>query len=427
MYKTSNTIIDTNTFLKTSYGKTVLDNGLRIVTEHLPYIKSISIGFWINVGSRDELEENNGISHFLEHMVFKGTRDFSAKQIALQIEGFGGYINAFTGKETTSYYVKILDDQLKRAVDVLSQLVLYPLLRKNDIEKEKFVVLEEIKNIEDDPEDLIHDVFDKNLFLNNSVGYPVIGNSENVLKFTRQDLIEHLKKFYNPENMVIAAAGNINHNKFVDLIATYFLNKDFTRINRIQNRIKPKESTNNVIKIEKPIQQTHICTGTKSYSIKSKYRFALTLMNTLLGEGMSSRLFQNIREKYGFTYSIGSFLNYFEDTGSFGVYAGTDKKHVETTLNLINKELEKIKKYPISQSELSRVKAQVKGTMMLSLENMSTRMMRLATNEIYFNDYFSIESLIEKVDLVSAEEIQAVANRIIDINNFTTVIFSPTI
>ncbi len=425
MNKTSDTVIDIHTFPKTSYNKTVLDSGLRIVTESLTHIKSISIGFWINVGSRDESEDTNGISHFLEHMVFKGTKDYSAKQIALQIEGFGGYINAFTGKETTCYYVKILDEQLTRAVDVLCQLVLYPLLKENDIEKEKFVVIEEIKNIEDDPEDLIHDVFDKNLFHNNSIGYPVIGNSVNIKKFTRQDLLNHMTKFYSPENMVIAAAGNIDHKKFVDLIEKSFGKKGFPKNNLKNQRITPQKNTKNCIKVEKPIQQAHICTGIKSYGIKSKYRYTLTLMNTLLGEGMSSRLFQNIREKYGFSYSIGSFLNFFEDTGSFGVYTGTDKKHIEISLELINKELEKIKKIPLSNNELNRVKAQVKGTMMLSLENMSTRMMRLATNEIYFNDYISIESLINKIESVSIDDIQKVANKILEIEDFTTVIFIP--
>lgn len=425
MNKTSENSYNTHKIYQTTFNKTTLENGLRIVTESIPQVKSISIGFWINVGSRDESKSSNGISHFLEHMVFKGTKDYSVKQIATQIEGYGGYINAFTGKETTCYYVRILDEQIKRAVDVLSQLTLYPLIKETDIEKEKSVVLEEIKNIEDDPEDLIHDVFDKNLFLDNPIGYPVIGSSDNVKNITRKDLFEHLNKFYIPQNMVIAAAGNINHEKFVELVSSYFLNKRASNGSLARKRIVPKKSAIDVIKQVKPIQQAHICTGTRSYSIRSKHRFALMLLNTMVGEGMSSRLFQNIREKYGFTYTIGSFLNFFEDTGCFGVYTGTDKDHIDVSIELIYKELQKLVNNPISNAELNRVKSQVKGTMILSLENMSTRMMRLATNEIYFNDYISVESTLNKIESVTADEVQSVAKNIFDIDKFTTVIFTP--
>lgn len=426
MNRTSEISGNTLKFHQTIYNKSTLDNGLRIVTESIPQVKSISIGFWINVGSRDESKTTNGISHFLEHMVFKGTKDFTAKQIATQIEGYGGYINAFTGKETTCYYVRILDEQLKRALDVLSQLTLYPLIKEDEIEKEKLVVLEEIKNIEDDPEDLIHDVFDKNIFLENPIGYPVIGSSDNVQNFTREDLIQHLNKFYVPQNMVIAAAGNINHEEFVEIVSSYFNDKRKNGILR-HKRIVPKKSAVDVIKQVKPIQQAHICTGIRSYSIRSKHRYALMLLNTLVGEGMSSRLFQNIREKYGFAYTIGSFLNFYEDTGSFGVYTGTDKNHIEISIELINKELKKLIQNPVSRAELNRVKSQVKGTMILSLENMSTRMMRLATNEIYFKDYISVESILNQVDSVTSDEIQSIAKNIFDIDKFTTVVFTPNL
>lgn len=407
------------------YKKTILSNGLRIVTETVPNVHSISIGIWIKVGSRDETLQTNGISHFLEHMLFKGTKSFSAKQIATQIEGYGGYLNAWTGKEATCLYAKILDENLDKTVDILCELILYPKIITEDIEKERFVIIEEIKNIEDDPEDYIYEVYDRTLFGNNSLGYPVIGNADNVTKFKRNDLLRHLKKYYFPENIVVAAAGNVKHDELVQLISKYFERK-FPEYNHSEiKRVSPKKALKRFLKEEKPIQQAHICSGTISYGIKSIYRHPLTLMNTLIGEGMSSRLFQNIREKYGFSYSIGSFLNFYSDSGSFGVYSSTDKKHVDASLELLYKELEKIKNIPVSEAELNRAKMQVKGTMLLGLENMSNRMMRLGSNEIYFDEYLTIESIMQKIDSVTQDDIQEVANKIINLEKFTSVIFIP--
>ncbi len=407
------------------YKKTTLDNGIRIITETIPYVHSVSVGFWINTGSCNEPRKLNGISHFIEHMAFKGTNKYSAAQIAKQIEGYGGYLNAFTGKEATCYYSKILDEHVPRTVDVLSELVFNPILKVEDIEKEKMVVLEEIKNIEDDPEEYIHDYFDKVLFKNHSAGNPVIGTAKNVSGFQRDEIFSYLKRHYRPDNIIVAAAGNIDHNELVSLVdktSSAFKSEKHVSTKRKSSKVISKY---NLVQEDKPIQQAHICLGNISYSIKSKYRYPLVIMNTLIGEGMSSRLFQNIREKYGFSYTIGSFLNMLSDIGSFGVYSGTDKKNIQKSIDLIFKEFDNLKKYPVKNSELKRVKSQVKGTIMLSLESMSSRMMRLATSEIYFNEYFTLDSIIKQIDGVTSDDILEVANNILDKDKFTIVVFSP--
>lgn len=408
------------------YQKTVLDNGIRIVTEKIPHFRSVTIGFWLMVGSRNEASNVNGITHFLEHMVFKGTKTYSASQIARRVESYGGFLNAFTGKENTCFYGKVLDKHLDKAVDVLSELILYPLLKPKDIEKEKSVVLEELKNIEDDPEDFINDVFEKSLFGNHPLGHPVIGTSSNIQSFDRPSLVKYLQKHYTPKNIIIAAAGNVNHDELVKMVERQFKNLQPNNRAVIRN-ISPKLlSKGKYIEEEKPIQQAHIYLGTNSYSIKSPHRHALIVLNTMLGEGMSSRLFQNVREKYGFAYNIFSFINLLSDCGDFGVYIGTNKENINTSIDLIKKELYKLKSKPVSIAELYRTKEQVKGSMMLSLESTTNRMMRLGTTEIYFNKYSTLDEITGRIEAVTADEIYEVANKIFDTDNFVTVVFSPT-
>ncbi len=408
------------------YQKTVLDNGIRIVTEKIPHFRSVTIGFWLMVGSRNEASNVNGITHFLEHMVFKGTKTYSASQIARRVESYGGFLNAFTGKENTCFYGKVLDKHLDKAVDVLSELILYPLLKPKDIEKEKSVVLEELKNIEDDPEDFINDVFEKSLFGDHPLGHPVIGTSNNIQRFNRPSLVEYLHQHYTPKNIIIAAAGNVNHDELVKMVERQFKNLQPNNRAVIRN-ISPKLlSKGKYIEEEKPIQQAHIYLGTNSYSIKSPHRHALIVLNTMLGEGMSSRLFQNVREKYGFAYNIFSFINLLSDCGDFGVYIGTNKENITTSIDLIKKELYKLKSKPVSNAELYRTKEQVKGSMMLSLESTTNRMMRLGTTEIYFNQYSTLDEITGRIEAVTADEIYEVANKIFDTDNFVTVVFSPT-
>ncbi len=404
-----------------NYRKTTLPNGVRVVTEEIPYVRSVSVGVWIDTGSRDEDEYNNGITHFIEHIVLKGTQRFSNQQIARSLESVGGYMNAFTTKEHTCFYARILDEHLNKAIDVISDLVQYPLIDPKEVEKEKHVILEELKNIEDDPDDIIHEYFDQKVYYHHPLGFPVIGKAENIKRFTRRDLLSYLEKHFLPKKMVIAAAGNLKHENLVEMVFKYF-NRDGRmniKINRIQGprRAKPQREV-----IEKPIQQVYICMGTLSCSVKSNMRYPLLVMNTLLGDGMSCRLFQNVREKYGFAYAVYSFANLMSDTGSFGIYVGTDNKNIERSISLIYKELEKLKAKPVSVSELNRTKSQMKGNMMLGLENMSNRMIRLGSGELYFGRYIPLDELIRCIDEVNQDQLYEVANDVLNVEKFSTVI-----
>ena len=409
---------------ESTYQKTVLSNGIKVVTEEIPYVRSVSVGLWVNVGSRDEDEKSNGISHFVEHMVFKGTKHFSSQQIARSMESVGGYLNAFTSKENTCFYARALDEHLPHAIEILSDLVQFPLFDATELEKEKYVVVEEIKNIEDDPDDVIHDYFDKRLFPKHSLGFPVIGTANTVSNIKRDDLSNHIKKYYTSQRFVIAVAGNLKHAEVVKLIEKHFQKPKFHNDTKKREQATKRMHTGSQ-SYEKPIQQAHVCLGTLGYGIKDRNRYPLLILNALLGEGMSSRLFQNIREKYGFAYTIYSFANYLSDTGNFGVYVGTDKKNVQRCLELIHKELDKLVSKPISRTELLRTKEQLKGNMMLSLENMSSRMMRLGSGELYFNDFIPLSEIVRKVDAVNVDQVQEVARKLFKRETFTTVIFNP--
>jgi predicted Zn-dependent peptidase len=369
--------------------------------------------------------KTNGISHFIEHMVFKGTTKRSVKEIARSIESVGGYLNAFTGKEHTCYYARVLDEHTELAVDVLADLVLNATVPAKDLEKEKGVVIEELKNTEDDPDDIIHDYFDKALFGSHPLGYPVIGTESNLRSFTREDLIKYIRKNYVPSRMVLSAAGNISHDKLVALAEKHF----GTTRNRSHasgaERKKPQMYHPEKKDFRKPIQQAHICIGNQAWSIKSKHRYPTLVLNTLLGDGMSSRLFQNIREKYGFAYSVYSYATLMSDAGVFSAYIGTDKQHIDTSTELILKEFEKLRTKPVGKAELGRTKAQLKGSMMLSLESIPNRMMRLGTSELYFEDVNPIDGIIRQIDGVQEDDIQAIANELFRTDRLSKVVIHP--
>ena len=410
--------------LDTSYQKTILPNGITVVTEEIPYVLSISIGVWVNVGSRDESDTNNGISHFVEHMVFKGTKHFDAQGIAQSMESVGGYLNAFTSKEHTCFYARTLDKHIARAVEVLSDMVQFPLFDEKEMKKEKQVVIEEIKNIEDDPDDLIHDYFERSIYPKHSLGYPVIGTPENIEGMTKGKLFSHLQKFYTPEKMIVSAAGNLKHSELIKLVEKHFKTIQH-RNGKSQRSQTSRQLKAGVQRYEKPITQAHVCLGTHGLGVKDKQRYPMLVLNTLLGEGMSSRLFQNIREKYGFAYTVYSFASFLSDAGSFGVYVGTDKNNVNNCIELIYKELNKLKLKPVSRDEIKRTKEQLKGSMMLSLENMSSRMLRLGSGELYFGKLIPLSDIVKKIDAVNVDQIQDVANKIFDTDKFATIIFNP--
>jgi predicted Zn-dependent peptidase len=409
----------------TNYRKTVLDNGIRVVSESFPHVRSISIGVWSNVGSRDESEIQNGISHFLEHMVFKGTSKRNVREIAQSLESLGGYLNAFTTKEQTCFYARVLDANLPEAMDVIADLLLNATFRSEELEKERLVVIEELRNAEDDPEDIIHDYFEKALFPHHSLGFPIIGTEANLLRFQREDLRKHLVTQYLPSRIVVAAAGHIDHAELVRLTGRYF---GRLRLNSTQQKRAPgpqRTAAPSTREFPRPIKQAHVCLGTIGYSIKHRDRYPLVVLNALLGEGMSSRLYQTIREKYGYAYSVYSFVSLLSDTGLFGGYIGTDKKNIESALDLFHRELVKLRTRPVSKAELDRTKSQIKGSMMLGLENMSSRMMRLGSSELYFERYQSLDAIMKKLDAVTPEAVKRVAEDLFDREAFTTVVIRP--
>lgn len=408
------------------YHKTVLDNGIRIVSETIPHVRSVSLGVWADVGSRDEKPDQNGISHLLEHMVFKGTRKRSVRDIAQSLESLGGYLNAFTTKEQTCFYARVLDTNVPEAMDVLSDIILHPTFKAEELEKEKLVVIEELKNSEDDPEDIIHDYFEKAIFPHHSLGYPIIGTEENLRRFRRDDLVSHVAFHYHPSRIVVAAAGNVDHARLVKMTQKYF---GGLRLGTVQRKRLPGPTRGirpAYREYPRPINQAHVSLGTVAYSINHPDRYPLLVMNALLGEGMSSRLYQTIREKHGYAYSVYSFVNLLSDTGIFGTYIATDKKNIDNAITLVHKELQRLVKTPVSGAELRRTKSQIKGTMMLGLENMSSRMMRLGSSELYFEKYIPLDNIIKSVDAVTSEGIQRTAADVFDRRRFSTVVIRPS-
>jgi len=408
------------------FQKTVLDNGIRVVSERIPSVRSASIGVWADVGSRDESASRNGITHFLEHMVFKGTRNRSVTDIARSLESLGGYLNAFTTKEHTCFYARVLDIHLTQAMDVLSDLVLHATFKRAELEKEKLVVIEELKNAEDSPEDIIHDYFDKALFPRHPLGFPIIGTEENLRRFGQDDLRAYVSHHYRSGRMVVAAAGNVDHARLVQLVERFFrgIPSGRGRGGRPQG---PTRSTKPVLaEFARPINQAHICLGTIAYGIRHRDRFPLLVMNALLGEGMSSRLYQTIREKHGLAYTVYSYITMLSDTGVFGAYLGTDRKNIENATELVYHELERLKTKPVSRAELARTQSQIKGTMMLGLENMSSRMMRLGSSELYFGTFSSLDSILKRIEAVTPEAVHRVANRLFRQQELSAVIIRPS-
>ena len=405
------------------FNKTTLPNGLRIITESIPSVRSVSVGVWVFTGSRNESPELAGISHFIEHMVFKGTKKRRMHQIANRLESVGGYLNAFTGKEYTCYFARALDEHLPRAIDVVCDLILQPTFPEKELVREKDVVLEEIKMYEDVPEDLIFDRFESIVYKDDSLGRPVIGFPETVQSFSRQDLIDYMETNYTPDKTVISVAGNVDHEKVVKLVEKAF--QDSARSMGAQrfkkaNGYKPLDYEE-----KRAIQQAHLVLGTRGLSIHNNQRIVLTVLNTILGGGMSSRLNQNIREKYGYCYNIYSFVNMHSDTGDFGIYMGTDSAKVNHAQKLIQRELDKLMQEKVSSRKLGQAINQVKGSLMLGLESMSNRMMRIARQELYFERYFTLDEVLDAVEGVTSDQICTLAQDLFKHNAFSRVVLQP--
>jgi len=404
------------------YQKAVLHNGIRIVTEKIPYLRSVSIGIWINSGSRDEEDINSGISHFLEHLAFKGTEKRSARQIAFEMDSISGQIDAFTSREYTCYSAKVLDEHLPVAIDLLSDILLNSTLKPADIDKERQVILEEFKFVEDNPADYIYDLLYQSVWSSHPLGRSILGNHESIEKIDRNKLVTHLDNHYIPKNIIIAAAGNIDERRLNELLENAFgsLNK-----NASSSREAPPEIKRNFIVKERELEQVHFCLGTKGLRSADENRFEGYLLNTILGGSMSSRLFQKIREDYGLAYSIHSFISPYADTGLLGIYAGTSAEFFEKVLKMSLEEFKKLMTVKVSADELKKAKEQLKGNLMLSLESSSSRMNQLAKQEMYFERFFSLDEIIDEIEKVTEEKIQRLANRLLDNSFFNLAVLGP--
>jgi predicted Zn-dependent peptidase len=387
--------------------RAVLPNGFRIVTESMPYVRSVSLGIWIGSGSRVERVPENGLSHFIEHMVFKGTNTRSSEEIAKSVDSVGGGLDAFTSKELVSFNTKVLDEHLPFAFDVLSDLVLNPLFREEDIEKEKGVILEEIKMEADQPEFVLHEAFIGNFWKGHGLGRPILGTKETVKKFTREMLIDYYDRIYTPENITITAAGNLEHHEIVRLVESRFAG--LKKRDELPLGPVPKTHAPIILKKKESLEQVHIAMGVPSYPLAHARRFPLYVLNTVLGGGMSSRLFQDIREKQGLAYAVYSELNLFSDTGCFTVYAGTASETAKKVVDSVVGEFRTLKEELIGDDELRRAKDHLKGSLMLSLESTSSRMSNLARQELYFNRFMSMDEMLENIETVTREEVREVA------------------
>jgi predicted Zn-dependent peptidase len=386
----------------------VLPNGLTIITEQMQHIRSASIGIWLQTGSRDEDAAWNGISHFIEHMLFKGTEHRTAEEIARQVDSIGGNMDAFTAKECICFNVKVLDEHLPVAVEILSDLVLHPVFDSNDITRERGVILEEIKMDEDNPDYLVHEIFTQNFWKDHPLGKPILGTKETVKKFERAAVLDTYSHRFAPGNIIVSAAGNLDHDRFVELVTKHFEHMK-PRKNGFHSPV-PKIVSKITLRNKKALEQVQLCLGVPSHPIAHEKRHAGYILNTLLGGGMSSRLFQNIRERQGLVYSIYSDLNPYRDTGCLAVYAGTSRESASKVVQSVVSEFHKLKAEPVPADELRRSKDQLKGSLMLSLESSSARMSNLARQEMYFDRFYDLDELIAKIEAVTVEDLTSLAN-----------------
>jgi len=387
--------------------KEVLPNGLVVITEPMEHVHSVSVGIWLRWGSRREPAELNGISHFIEHMVFKGTHRRSAEDIAREVDSVGGMLDAFTAKEMVCFNTRVLDEHLPKAFDVVADMVLEPKFAEEDIAREQSVILEEIRMTQDNPEDLVHELFTQNFWMPHALGKPILGTPETVSALTRKSLQDWFSHWYAPNNLVITAAGHLSHAQMVELVA-----ERFAKLAPAADGIPeatPRPAVHITTCAKRELEQVHICLGVPALPITDERRFAVSLLNNVLGGGMSSRLFQNIREKQGLAYAIFSELNSYRDAGSLSVYAGTSLETVEQMIRSILEEFRRLKDEPLSEPELRRAKDHLKGATLLSLEGTSSRMNSLARYHLYFNRQFTPQELIEKLERVTVEQVQEIA------------------
>lgn len=386
--------------------QSTLSNGLTIVTERMPHVRSVSIGVWIASGSRMEKGAERGIAHFLEHMLFKGTSSRSAEDIARAVDSIGGNLDAFTSKELVSYNTKVLDEHLPIAWDILSDLVLNPVFDAVELEKEKSVILEELKMELDNPESLVHELFVKHLWKGNGLAQPIIGVKPTIKAFTRDMMVDYHERIYSPANIVVTATGNLEHERIVAMVDASFSSRPTGK--KLPKQSKPKIHAPFVMK-QKRTQQAHLYIGAPSHPIAHETRYASYVLNTILGGGMSSRLFQNIRERQGLAYAVMSDLMLYRDAGAIAIYAGTSAETLEKVIQSVMDEFSDLKRNPVPDEELRRAKEHLKGSLMLSLESTNSRMTNLARQQIFFGRFFSMDEMIASIEGVTAEQVQELA------------------
>jgi predicted Zn-dependent peptidase len=391
--------------------KEVLDNGLTLLTEQMPHVRSVAVGVWLKRGSRHETPAQTGISHFIEHMVFKGTKNRTAERIAAEVDSIGGYMDAFTAKEYASFHLKVLDEHLPLAMDILGDVVMNPLFDALEMAKEKKVIFEEINMVEDTPDDLVMELFTQAFWPDHPLGRPILGTKQSVRSFKRGDLASFFKKVYHPGNIVIAAAGHLEHAATAEMVRRHFGALSAGRTP--SNGHAPKARARVVTRAKKELEQVHLCLGSPSFPQAHKDRYGCYILNTVLGGSMSSRLFQNVREKRGLVYSISSGVTAYSDAGIMSVYAGTSLDSIDEVVRLTLEEFRKLKGEPLPAEELRRAKDHLKGSLMLSLENTGSRMSHLARQEIYFGRQIGLDELLQGIEAVEADDVQRIANEVL--------------
>ncbi len=392
--------------------RTVLPNGLLVLTEAMPNVRSVSMGVWLASGSRDEPLELNGISHFVEHMVFKGTTTRNARQFAREVDSIGGNLDAFTGKENICFNIKVLDDNIVLALDLLSDLVLHPTFTPEDIVREQGVILEEIKMDEDSPDYLVHETFTQNFWKGHALGRPTLGTVKSVSSFTQPVVFDFYASRFTPRNMVFSAAGHLDHDDFVAQVAEAFSGLDAGSGAPLTKLPAPTTFANITLKSKKSLEQVQLCLGVPAPPVDSPTRYAMYLLNSMLGSGMSSRLFQTIREDRGLAYSIYSEASPFRDTGALSIYAGTSAEKTPEVIRLTMGELRRLKEDTVPETELRRAKDQLKSNIVLGLESSSSRMSNLARQEMYFGRFFPVDEITAEVEAVTAADIQMLARQL---------------
>ncbi len=399
------------------FRKDHLENGIPVLMDYFDTVRSVSVGIWIKAGSRYEPLDKSGISHFLEHMFFKGTAKRTTRDIAVEIDSMGGDLNAFTSRENTAFYIKIIDEYIDKGIELLSDIFVHSIFPEDEIEKEKKIVKEELKIVEDTPDDYIFDLFNRNVWGQDALGRSILGKRDTIVSFTRDDLLAHIRRYYGTRDIIISCAGNFRPESIMKT-----LNRRFGGLRRgSEPKIGGPPVFQHAVKVySRDLSEAHLCIGVPSLPMNSEERYALFALNTILGAGVSSRLFQEIRENRGLAYSVFSFTSAYRDTGMFGAYAGISKKRVREVAELIIAEMMKLKD-TLTPAELERAKQQLKGNLILGLESTSSRMNNIARQEIYFDRYISADETMESINMVNVDQVSGLAERLIREDAFSIV------